>query len=118
MPLLGARAVASTTFVVALVVACGGGGETTADDCPPATSLCRKAESCSNQREPQPKTTQVGENGVAATLTWKSVDDCIAAYVSQACDAAVDRGTCQSAIDGATCTGDALVVPSVCSKKK
>lgn len=112
-----ARRVGPTLFVVALVVACGGGGETTADDCAPATALCRKAESCSNLREPKVKTTQVDAGGASSTITWKSVDECIAAYVSQACDAAVDRGACQSAIDGATCTGDALVVPSVCRKK-
>ena len=106
------RRAASTAFVVALVVACGGEG-TSAEECPPATSLCRKAESCSNLREPKVKTTQGG----GATITWKSVDDCIAAFVSQACDAAVDRGSCQSAIDGATCTGDALVVPTACLKK-
>lgn len=104
--------------VVGLVVACGGAGETTAEDCPPATALCRKAESCSNLREPKVKTTQVGEGGATSTLTWKSVDDCIAAYVSQSCDAAIERGACQSAIDAATCTGDSLVVPSACLKKK
>ena len=115
------RRAAPVLFVVVLVVlvvACGGGGETTAEDCAPAAALCRKAESCSPLREPKVKTTQVGEGGASSTITWKSVDDCIAAFASQSCDAAVDRGACQSAIDGSACTGDALVVPSVCLKKK
>ena len=114
-----AATTASTLLAVfGLVVACGSDGGTTADDCPPAASLCRKAESCSNLREPKVKTAQGGHDGGApVTLTWKSVDDCIAAYVSQSCDAAVDRSACQSAIDGASCTGDALVVPNACLKK-
>ena len=113
------RRAASALVVVAVVVACGGSGAGGASggDCSPATALCKKAESCSNLREPKVKTTHAGDGG-AATLTWKSVDDCVAAYVSQACDAAVDRVACQSAIDGATCAGDAVVVPSVCLKPK